>query len=83
MTTEALAEEYAIAAQMWKFSIVDLSELSRNSVLNSGCSHAQRQRFLGEHYLKHGVAGNGPVYLPPSPPLHLHLPLPPSHHLRL
>jgi len=58
MTTEALAEEYAIAAQMWKFSIVDLSELARNSVLNSGLSVEQKKQFLGEFYQRLGVAGN-------------------------
>ena len=29
-------EEYSIAAQVWKFSPCDMSELARNSVLMSG-----------------------------------------------
>ena len=33
---EPLMEEYSIAAQVWKFSPCDMSELARNSVLMSG-----------------------------------------------
>lgn len=36
---EALMEEYAIAAQVWKLSTCDLCEIARNSVLQSGLSH--------------------------------------------
>lgn len=36
---EALMEEYAIAAQLWKLSTCDLCEIARNSVLQSGLSH--------------------------------------------
>lgn len=32
-------EEYSIAAQVWKLSSCDMSELARNSVLMSGFSH--------------------------------------------
>lgn len=32
-------EEYAIAAQLWKFSTCDVCEIARNSVLQSGLSH--------------------------------------------
>lgn len=35
---EALMEEYAIAAQVWKLSTCDLCEIARNSVLQSGLS---------------------------------------------
>ncbi|KAF5891982.1 AMP deaminase 3-like isoform X2, partial [Clarias magur] len=38
-TKEALMEEYAIAAQLWKLSTCDLCEIARNSVLQSGLSH--------------------------------------------
>ncbi|KAK2100740.1 AMP deaminase 3 [Saguinus oedipus] len=38
-TKEALMEEYAIAAQVWKLSTCDLCEIARNSVLQSGLSH--------------------------------------------
>ncbi|XP_009988800.1 PREDICTED: AMP deaminase 3, partial [Tauraco erythrolophus] len=37
-TKEALMEEYAIAAQVWKLSTCDLCEIARNSVLQSGLS---------------------------------------------
>ncbi len=36
---EPLMEEYSIAAQVWKLSSVDMSELARNSVLMSGFPH--------------------------------------------
>ena len=36
---EPLIEEYSIAAQVWKFSSVDMCELARNSVLMSGFPH--------------------------------------------
>lgn len=36
---EALMEEYAIAAQLWKLSTCDVCEIARNSVLQSGLSH--------------------------------------------
>lgn len=38
MLQEALMEEYAIAAQVWKLSTCDLCEIARNSVLQSGLS---------------------------------------------
>lgn len=33
---EPLMEEYSIAAQVWKLSPCDMSELARNSVIMSG-----------------------------------------------
>lgn len=36
---EPLMEEYSIAAQVWKLSPCDMSELARNSVLMSGFPH--------------------------------------------
>jgi len=42
-----LIEEYSIAAQVWKFSSVDMCELARNSVLMSGFPHEVcSQQFL-------------------------------------
>lgn len=32
-------EEYSIAAQVWKLSSCDMSELARNSVIMSGFPH--------------------------------------------
>ncbi|KAK1799230.1 hypothetical protein P4O66_006704 [Electrophorus voltai] len=57
-TKEALMEEYAIAAQLWKLSTCDLCEIARNSVLQSGLSHQEKKRFLGASYLKDGPDGN-------------------------
>ena len=39
-------EEYSIAAQLWKLSSADISELSRNSVLMSGFPHNVSIVFL-------------------------------------
>lgn len=41
---EALMEEYAIAAQLWKLSTCDVCEIARNSVLQSGLSHQVRHQ---------------------------------------
>ncbi|XP_069760089.1 AMP deaminase 3-like isoform X2 [Narcine bancroftii] len=57
-TKEALMEEYAIAAQVWKLTTCDLCEIARNSVLQSGLSHQEKQCFLGMNYLKDGPEGN-------------------------
>lgn len=39
LTKEPLVEEYSVAAQVWKLSATDLSEIARNSVLHSGFPH--------------------------------------------
>uniref|UniRef100_A0A671RZ39 AMP deaminase n=1 Tax=Sinocyclocheilus anshuiensis TaxID=1608454 RepID=A0A671RZ39_9TELE len=57
-TKEALMEEYAIAAQLWKLSTCDVCEIARNSVLQSGLSHEEKKHFLGVNYLKDGPEGN-------------------------
>ncbi|MFT7802763.1 AMP deaminase 3-like [Arapaima gigas] len=57
-TKEALMEEYAIAAQLWKLSTCDVCEIARNSVLQSGLSHQEKMLFLGEQYLCDGPEGN-------------------------
>jgi AMP deaminase len=54
-------EEYAIAAQRWHFSQTDLSEIARNSVLQSGFEHALKQKWLGPQYDRPGAEGNGIV----------------------
>lgn len=45
---EALMEEYAIAAQVWKLSTCDLCEIARNSVLQSGFSHQVMSNILAQ-----------------------------------
>ncbi|XP_046720008.1 AMP deaminase 3b isoform X2 [Silurus meridionalis] len=57
-TKEALMEEYAIAAQLWKLSTCDVCEIARNSVIQSGISHQEKKHFLGENYLQDGPEGN-------------------------
>uniref|UniRef100_A0A8C2PXY5 AMP deaminase n=1 Tax=Cyprinus carpio TaxID=7962 RepID=A0A8C2PXY5_CYPCA len=57
-TKEALMEEYAIAAQLWKLSTCDVCEIARNSVLQSGLSHEEKKHFLVVNYLKDGPERN-------------------------
>ncbi|KAF9665232.1 hypothetical protein SADUNF_Sadunf16G0101200 [Salix dunnii] len=40
LTKEPLVEEYSMAASVWKLSSCDLCEIARNSVFQSGFSHA-------------------------------------------
>lgn len=58
-------EEYAIAAQLWKFSTCDVCEIARNSVLQSGFSHQvwshpsfekrQHKFCLSRHWSTHTI----------------------------
>lgn len=57
-TKEPLIEEYAVAAQIYKLSAVDMSELAKHSVIQSGFEHVMKQRWLGNNYHLPGVAGN-------------------------
>ena len=57
-TKEPLIEEYAVAAQIYKLSAVDMSELAKHSVAQSGFEHVVKQRWLGENYRLPGAAGN-------------------------
>ncbi|KAH0102969.1 AMP deaminase, partial [Aureobasidium melanogenum] len=57
-TKEPLIEEYAVAAQIYKLSAVDMCELAKHSVLQSGFEHSVKQRWLGHNYHLPGVAGN-------------------------
>jgi AMP deaminase len=57
-TKEPLIEEYSVAAQIYKLNAVDMCELAKNSVVQSGFEHAAKQRWLGSEYHLHGVAGN-------------------------
>ena len=57
-TKEPLIEEYAVAAQIYKLSAVDMSELAKHSVVQSGFEHVVKQRWLGENYRLSSVAGN-------------------------
>ncbi|KGN54386.1 AMP deaminase isoform X1 [Cucumis sativus] len=57
-TKEPLVEEYSIAASLWKLSSCDLCEIARNSVYQSGFSHALKSHWIGKEYYKRGPAGN-------------------------
>ena len=57
-TKEPLIEEYSVAAQIYKFSAVDMCELAENSVLQSGFEHTLKQHWLGNDYHHPGVRGN-------------------------
>lgn len=57
-TKEPLIEEYSVAAQIYKLSGVDMCELARNSVLQSGWEAAIKKHWLGKNYMAGGVEGN-------------------------
>ncbi|KAJ4837674.1 hypothetical protein Tsubulata_013480 [Turnera subulata] len=58
LTKEPLVEEYSIAASVWKLSSCDLCEIARNSVYQSGFSHALKSHWIGNGYYKRGPDGN-------------------------
>ncbi|OMJ92092.1 hypothetical protein SteCoe_5187 [Stentor coeruleus] len=51
LTREPLMEEYSVAAQTLDLNGVDLCEIARNSVLQSGFSIKKKKRWLGESFL--------------------------------
>jgi len=57
-TKEPLVEEYAVAAQLWKLSPIDMCEIARASVLQSGFSSSTKGYWLGKNWYIRGVAGN-------------------------
>jgi AMP deaminase len=57
-TKEPLIEEYSVAAQIYKLSAVDMCELAKHSVEQSGFEHIVKQKWLGGNYHLPGVAGN-------------------------
>ncbi|KAI1130404.1 hypothetical protein F5Y10DRAFT_235579 [Nemania abortiva] len=57
-TREPLMEEYAVAAQIWKLSPVDMCELAKNSVKQSGYEYSIKQTWLGENFNLPGAEGN-------------------------
>ena len=57
-TKEPLIEEYSVAAQIYKLSAVDMCELAKHSVMQSGFEHQIKQRWLGPDYHLSGVRGN-------------------------
>jgi len=57
-TREPLIEEYSVASQIWKLSSVDICELARNSVLQSGFEPCIKSRWIGENWAIAGPDGN-------------------------
>ncbi|KAI9831414.1 MAG: AMP deaminase [Phylliscum demangeonii] len=57
-TKEPLIEEYSVAAQIYKLNGVDMCELARNSVLQSGFEAVVKQQWLGPDWHRPGPAGN-------------------------
>ncbi|KAJ4344920.1 AMP deaminase [Ascochyta clinopodiicola] len=57
-TKEPLIEEYSVAAQIYKLSAVDMCELAKHSVEQSGFEHIVKKKWLGSNYHLPGVAGN-------------------------
>eukprot|EP01122_Echinamoeba_exundans_P017861 TRINITY_DN980_c0_g1_i3.p1 TRINITY_DN980_c0_g1~~TRINITY_DN980_c0_g1_i3.p1 ORF type:complete len:1088 (+),score=165.49 TRINITY_DN980_c0_g1_i3:521-3784(+) len=57
-TEEPLLEEYSVCGQRWKMSDIDLSEIARMSVLQSGFEHRIKTEWLGPRYLLAGPSGN-------------------------
>ncbi|KAK9367844.1 hypothetical protein V1509DRAFT_565991 [Lipomyces kononenkoae] len=57
-TREALIEEYSVAAQIYRLSAVDMCELAKNSVLQSGFEAAIKAHWLGKDFMSPGVIGN-------------------------
>ena len=57
-TKEPLIEEYAVAAQIYKLSPVDMCELAKNSVRQSGYELSVKQQWLGLNFRAPGKDGN-------------------------
>lgn len=50
MSNDALLEEYSVARASFDLSMTDISEIARNSVLQSGFEDELKQEWLGEDY---------------------------------
>ncbi|KAG0372651.1 AMP deaminase [Mortierella sp. AD032] len=57
-TKEPLIEEYSVAAQIWKLSGADMSEISRNSVAHSGFENRIKKHWIGKKWYLPGIPGN-------------------------
>ncbi|KAK3355952.1 hypothetical protein B0H65DRAFT_417687 [Neurospora tetraspora] len=60
-TKEPLIEEYAVAAQIYKLSPVDMCELAKNSVMQSGYEYSIKEQWLGKNFHLPGAQGNNMV----------------------
>jgi len=50
MTEDPLQEEYVTAARVFGFDVTDLSEIAKNSVLNSSFDDFSKRKWLGDRY---------------------------------
>lgn len=57
-TREPLIEEFSVAAQIWKLSNVDMSELAKNSVKISGFEYELKKHWIGHKFNQKGVESN-------------------------
>ncbi|SCV03547.1 LAME_0H11298g1_1 [Lachancea meyersii CBS 8951] len=57
-TREPLIEEYSVAAQIYKLSNVDMCELARNSVIQSGWESQIKRHWIGKSFEEEGIHGN-------------------------
>jgi AMP deaminase len=57
-TREPLIEEYSVAAQIYKLSNVDMCELAKNSVVQSGWEQSIKKHWIGHDFDKGGLEGN-------------------------
>ncbi len=57
-TREPLLEEYSIAHNVFKLSMVDMCEISRNSILHSGFPHSRKKECVSNTYWLPGPSGN-------------------------
>lgn len=55
---QPVLEEYAVAQQVFDLSPVDMSELARNSILQSGLEDSIKSQVLGDRYKLPGPLGN-------------------------
>eukprot|EP00300_Choanocystis_sp_HF-7_P035577 c495_g1_i2.p1 GENE.c495_g1_i2~~c495_g1_i2.p1 ORF type:complete len:670 (+),score=150.89 c495_g1_i2:23-2011(+) len=58
MTREPLVEEYSIACQLYRLTSMDICEVARNSVLQSGFENEVKAQWIGDNWLKPFVSGN-------------------------
>lgn len=61
LTKEPLLEEYSVATQVWSLNQVDLSEIVRNSILQSGFPIETKKAWLGEDFLQGTPASIEPM----------------------
>lgn len=59
ITKEPLLEEYAVAAQVWNLSTVDLCEIARNSVKMSSFEELLKKHWIGQKYNSKDKDANG------------------------